>query len=55
MVIGSYIEDNLQDLALMINCASQIADSAVDLHEHFIQMPTPLRIAAQAGPRPSLP
>src|SRR5271156_6507577 len=35
-----------QDLALMVDCAPQIAELAVDLHEHLIQMPAPLRIAA---------
>src|SRR5271170_5699881 len=40
---GSY---RFQDLALMVDCAPQIAELAVDLHEHLIQMPAPLRIAA---------
>jgi hypothetical protein len=45
-LVASCGDHSLQDLALMINCAPKIAYSAVDLHEHFIQMPTPLRIAA---------
>src|SRR6202044_377476 len=39
-------DHSLQDLALMVDGAPQIADSAVDLHEHLIQMPAPPRIAA---------
>ena len=35
-----------QDLALMVDGAPQIAELAVDLHEHLVQMPAPLRIAA---------
>jgi len=30
----------------MVDCAPQIAELAVDLHEHLIQMAAPLRIAA---------
>src|ERR1700722_18162939 len=37
-----------QRLALMIDCAPQIAEFAFDLHERLIQMPAPLRIAAHA-------
>src|ERR1700730_626016 len=29
----------------MVDCAPQIAERAVDLHERLIQMPAPLRIA----------
>ena len=38
----------LQNLALMIDGAPEIAELAVDLHKHLVQMPTPLRIAAHA-------
>src|SRR5580700_4145685 len=38
--------NRFQDLALMVDCAPQIAELAVDLDEHLIQMPAPLRIAA---------
>src|ERR1700755_1801901 len=31
----------------MVDCAPQITELAVDLHEHLIQMPAPLRIAAR--------
>jgi hypothetical protein len=37
----------LQNLAFVIDRPPQIAELAVDLHEHFIQMPTPLREGAQ--------
>src|SRR5208282_3343449 len=37
-----------QDLALVVDGAPKIAELAVDLHEHLIQMPAPLRIAAHA-------
>ena len=30
----------------MVDCAPQITELAVDLHEHLIKMKTPLRIAA---------
>ena len=36
----------LQHLAFVVDGAPQIAELAVDLHEHLIQMPAPLRIAA---------
>jgi len=35
----------LQDLAFMVDCAPEIAELAVDLHKHLVQMPSPLRIA----------
>jgi hypothetical protein len=38
--------NRFQDLALMVDCAPQIAELAVDLHKHLIQMPAPLRIDA---------
>src|ERR1700722_17204063 len=34
-----------QDHALLVDSAPQITGLAVDLHEHLIQMKTPLRIA----------
>jgi len=39
-------DDRFQNLAFMIDGAPEIAELAVDLHEHLIQMPTPLRITA---------
>src|SRR5208283_396956 len=39
-------DHRLQDLAFMVDSAPEIAELAVDLHEDFIQMPAPLRIAA---------
>jgi hypothetical protein len=39
-------DDRFQNLAFMIDGAPEIAELAVDLHEHLIQMPTPLRIPA---------
>ena len=39
-------DDNLEDLALIVDCAPKVAELAVDLHEHLIQVPAPLRIAA---------
>ena len=36
-------DHSLQDLALMVDCAPQIAELTVDLHEHLIQVPAPLR------------
>ena len=38
----------LQDLAFMVNSAPEVAELAIDLHKHLIQMPAPLRIAAHA-------
>src|SRR5271156_5476301 len=35
-----------QNLAFVIDSPPEIAELAVDLHEHLIQMPAPLRIAA---------
>src|SRR5271168_905589 len=35
-------DDRFQNLAFMIDGAPEIAEFAVDLHEHLIQMPTPL-------------
>ena len=37
-----------QDFAFMIDCAPKVAEPAVDLHKHLIEMPTPLWIAAPA-------
>ena len=39
-------DHRLQDLAFMVDRAPEVAELAVDLHEVFIQMPAPLRIAA---------
>ena len=39
-------DDQLQNLAFMVDSAPEIAELAVDLHERLVQMPTPLRIAA---------
>src|SRR5271169_3712366 len=39
-------DDRFQNLAFMIDGAPEIAELAVDLHEHLIQMPTPLGTAA---------
>src|ERR1700733_2226204 len=39
-------DHSLQDLALMVDCAPQIAELAVNLHKCLIQVPAPLRIAA---------
>src|ERR1700733_7439947 len=39
-------DDRFQTLAFMIDGAPEIAEFAVDLHEHLIQMPMPLRIPA---------
>ena len=44
-------DHSLQDLALMVDCAPQIAELAVDLHEHLIQVPAPLRIADMCATR----
>jgi hypothetical protein len=35
-----------QDLALMVDCAPQIAELTVDLHEHLNRMPAPPWIGA---------
>jgi hypothetical protein len=45
-LVPSCGDDNLQDLALMVDSAPKVAELAVDLHEHLIQVPAPLRIAA---------
>ena len=39
-------DHRFQNLAFVIDGAPEIAELAVDLHEHLIQMPTPLGIAA---------
>src|SRR5271169_6111319 len=39
-------DHRLQDLAFTVDGAPEIAELAVDLHKHLIQMPPPLRIAA---------
>jgi hypothetical protein len=41
-----------QNLALAIDSASEIAELAVDLHKHLIQMPPPLRIVARVRKSP---
>jgi hypothetical protein len=38
----------LQEFAFMIHGPPEIAELAVDFHEHLIQVPAPLPIAAQA-------
>src|SRR5271169_2470488 len=39
-------DHSLQNLAFMVDGAPKIAELAVDLHKHLIQMPAPLRIVA---------
>src|SRR5271167_3387313 len=39
-------DHRLQDLAFMVDGAPEIAELAVDLHKHLVQMPSPLRVAA---------
>jgi hypothetical protein len=39
-------DHRLQDFALMVDGAPKIAELAVDLHKHLVQVPAPLRIAA---------
>ena len=36
----------LQDVAFTVNGVPKVAELAIDLHKHLIQMPAPLRIAA---------
>src|SRR5271166_6991004 len=45
-LVPSCGDHSLQDFAFMVDSAPEIAELAVDLHEDFIQMPAPLRIAA---------
>jgi hypothetical protein len=40
-------DHSLQDLALMVDCAPQITELAIDLHEHLIHMPTPTEIVGR--------
>ena len=44
--VSSCGDHSLQDFALMIDGAPEIAELAVDLHKDLIQTPAPLRIAA---------
>jgi hypothetical protein len=33
------LDQNIQNRAILINCAPQIVKAAIDLEEHFIKMP----------------
>src|ERR1017187_4972202 len=39
-------DHGFQDLAFVIDSSPEVAELAIDLHEHLIQVPTPLRIAS---------
>jgi hypothetical protein len=45
--VPSCRDHRLQDLAFMVDGAPEIAELAVDPHKDLIQMPPPLRMAAQ--------
>jgi hypothetical protein len=33
------LDQNIQNVAILINCSPQIVNAAIDLEEHFIKMP----------------
>jgi hypothetical protein len=33
------LDQNIQNVAILINCSPQILNAAIDLEEHFIKMP----------------
>src|SRR5271166_5424095 len=45
-LVPSCRDHSLQDFAFVVDGAPEMAELAIDLHKHLIQMPAPLRIAA---------
>src|SRR5208337_168744 len=54
-LVPSCRDHSLQDFAFVVDGAPEMAELAIDLHKHLIQMPAPLRIAAHMRDTPPCP
>ena len=39
MISSPALDQDVQDVAILIHCAPEIMEAAVDLEEHFVEMP----------------